>query len=75
MKLQNKHHRSNGTIADLKVRIIHQQEVASKLFRAGKKEEARRARNNLIVMLNLLEIHSSFHSPNAATSSMERTTA
>jgi hypothetical protein len=54
--------RRNGKGAELKLRIMKQQQLAAKLYRQGKKEEARAARNKLIVLLNLDDIHSAFHS-------------
>jgi len=42
--------------AALKVRIIQLQEPAGKLARAGKTEEARKARAALIVLLNQLDL-------------------
>jgi hypothetical protein len=42
--------------AALKVRIIQLQERAAQLARAGKTEEARKARAALIVLLNQLDL-------------------
>ncbi len=42
--------------AALKVRIIQLQERAAQLARAGKTEEARKARATLIVLLNQLDL-------------------
>jgi len=61
-------------VAELKLQVFQQQELAAKLFRDGKRDQARMARNKLIVILNLLELHSSFHSASAAPSSTDRTT-
>jgi hypothetical protein len=47
--------------AKLKADIARQQEVAAGFYRAGKKKQARMARNKLIVMLNMLEMLSFCH--------------
>jgi hypothetical protein len=63
-------------VAELKLMVIRQQELAAKLFRKGQHDKARQARDKLLILLNQLEIHQGIaHNPSATASSIERTTA
>lgn len=48
--------RENHRIAEQKLRIIRQQEIAATLVRAGQSERARQARAKLFAMLNQLDL-------------------
>jgi hypothetical protein len=48
--------RPKDAAAELKLRIIQQQERAAKLARLGKAEAARAARSRLLILLNQLDI-------------------
>jgi hypothetical protein len=47
---------SRDEIAELKMYIIRQQELAAELERAGKKQQARAARNKLYPLLHRLDV-------------------
>ena len=62
--LTNRHH----NVAELKLRIIRQQERAAKLCKSGQHQKARAARGRLLVMLNQLDVLEHIGDPGAAQS-------
>jgi hypothetical protein len=69
--------RPGDRVADLKLSILQQQELAGKLFRSGQLHQARQARHKLIAMLNQLDHiqDDPYYNRTGYTSSMERKTA
>ena len=62
-------------IAELKIIIIRQQELAAELFRNRQQSQARQARARLITLLNRLELLEDLYIPKAIPSSIESMTA
>ena len=58
----------HDAIAELKLRIIRQQERAAKYCKSGQHQKARAARSKLLVMLNQLDVLEHIKDPEPAHS-------